>query len=281
MVFATAIQPAFYSVTPQAPLAAISPQTGHFLMSGMLDKWGQKISSLWRRPTLRDAAPQPPPPQPPAEKPPVAPQVPERVAQIYTELGRELELLWEQLDVPLAMSLQPKDYKRTDKFNTALKMAKAIVNARAQEIGVEAKDVTVIVAGASYNIVEAMLWLETGAMVYATDINCGSLEFLRMGLEDKFPEFKTFYPGAADARKGDIVVWIHPQPNRFNLIDLLQYSNDTGILVLQTEISDYVRAYSYGMLPIFQSKASQSKYFLPSPILDFASSFLVARRLGR
>ncbi len=189
---------------------------------------------------------------------------------------------------------RPQPVTNLDWIPRTMRMAKSILEARAQEMGVPVKDVHVVVAGHGGQPMEVFLWLKLGARVTAVDTPMGN-EILAPWME-RFPHdserFSLATPG--NVEQGDIVAWSHPSGPLFltwgmQPEHLFGYLKDDGIIIIQSDqmervIDPFGRPPLNGEFdPLFYERAvGTDNYFFPSPQIRFhrVSSLLIARRIG-
>lgn len=119
----------------------------------------------------------------------------------------------------------------------AVQMVEAIVASKAQENGIDAKDVVVAVGGYQNNLFEIIPWLMTGAKAYAVEANEASVDFLNdslnEGIRKFFPNLVVLPARALPHEPVDVYFWNFPTTVRDSY--LYAALKQGGLLALQTE----------------------------------------------
>ncbi len=150
-------------------------------------------------------------------------------------------------------------------------LAETILAERSRELGVDQKNIMVVVPGHDGQEIEVLLWLELGVHVIALDMDPSSTLLLQDEIEILRSQGKTFpnleiidaKSRSAALGKGDIVVWTHPSP-RQNPDDLRQYLKDDGVMLVQTEFPELTTIFP-GETQLFSGNVDDRHYFCPSP----------------
>lgn len=173
--------------------------------------------------------------------------------------------------------------KTVDDLNTVpqtLRMAKALVEARAGELRRPVDQVRVIVPGHGGQVMEALIWLETGAQVTVTEAGSIVSDRSRQWV-NIYPQHRKYWkrltisqPG--EVPPGDIVAWSHPSKPASGTFwpakpeELMGYGKGDAWMIVQ---SDYIKQtilpfekWGHRFRLIFHdANINAEHYFFPSP----------------
>ena len=199
-------------------------------------------------------------------------------------IKRELTQKWamKPQNRPLERGLRAA-LKPVDDLNTVpqtLRMAEAIVKARARELRRPVDQVRVIVPGHGGQVMEALIWLETGAQVTVTEAGSIGSDRSRQWV-NIYPQHRKYWkrltisqPG--EVPPGDIVAWAHPSRPLGTFWapkpeDLMGYGKGDAWMVVQSDfinqtILPLLEKWEHRFRLIFHdANINAEHYFFPSP----------------
>lgn len=199
---------------------------------------------------------------------------------IYRHLSHQLGAIWETMRHPHERLLELEDYTRGKKLQMARQMARVIVRARARELGIKPNEVVVVVAGFGPNTYEAFLWHDVGAKVIAVEYKETFRKMLELVADDKYPNLQIIDPIKERTPRGDVTTWIYPIGCSFGEnVDLVQYSKEDGIVLVQSEqIDRYITPYLSHEIIFNEYVCEEGHYFLPSIFVPCQSKLLIFKR---
>lgn len=165
----------------------------------------------------------------------------------------------------------------TDQMPLTQKMVRAIIDARSKEKGVPPEELKVVVSFHGGNLMEVMMWLETGAQVIAADTSTFAglklRRWLRQRGHDRLPpNLKMMNPYWRRNPRGDVVTASHPHISVWSPFGaptrrITSYGMEDAIYIVQADFSDrFVDPFSedpdYDVL--LEARPDQHHYFFPS-----------------